>query len=40
MLVPLVDHADGMSVLLTQRTAHLAAHAGQISFPGGKIETA
>jgi 8-oxo-dGTP pyrophosphatase MutT (NUDIX family) len=27
-----------MSVLLTQRTAHLSAHAGQISFPGGRIE--
>ena len=38
VLVPLVDHADGMSVLLTQRTAHLSAHAGQISFPGGRIE--
>ena len=38
VLVPLVDHAGGMSVLLTQRTVHLAAHAGQISFPGGKIE--
>src|SRR5579862_1494642 len=31
VLVPLVDHAHGMSVLLTQRTAHLSAHAGQIS---------
>lgn len=38
VLVPLVDHAEGMSVLLTQRTAHLSAHAGQISFPGGRIE--
>jgi len=38
VLVPLVDHAGGMSVLLTQRTAHLSAHAGQISFPGGSIE--
>src|SRR5215208_2839890 len=38
VLVPLVDHADGISVLLTQRTAHLTAHAGQISFPGGRIE--
>jgi 8-oxo-dGTP pyrophosphatase MutT (NUDIX family) len=38
VLVPLVDHPDGMSVLLTQRTAHLSAHAGQISFPGGRIE--
>lgn len=38
VLVPLIDHADGMAVLLTQRTAHLTAHAGQISFPGGRIE--
>jgi 8-oxo-dGTP pyrophosphatase MutT (NUDIX family) len=38
VLVPLVDHADNMTVLLTQRTAHLTAHAGQISFPGGRIE--
>ena len=38
VLVPLVDHRDGMTVLLTQRTAHLSAHAGQISFPGGRIE--
>ena len=38
MLVPLIDHPDGMSVLLTQRTAHLSAHAGQISFPGGRAE--
>jgi 8-oxo-dGTP pyrophosphatase MutT (NUDIX family) len=38
VLVPLIDHAHGMAVLLTQRTAHLTAHAGQISFPGGRIE--
>ena len=38
VLVPLIDHPDGMSVLLTQRTAHLTAHAGQIAFPGGRIE--
>ena len=38
VLVPLIDHAHGMSILLTQRTAHLSAHAGQISFPGGRIE--
>src|ERR1700747_941723 len=37
VLVPLVDRVDGMSVLLTQRTAHLSAHAGQISFPGGRV---
>src|SRR5437588_9597594 len=40
VLVPLIDHQAGMSVLLTQRTAHLTAHAGQISFPGGRIEEA
>ncbi|MGD9613880.1 MAG: CoA pyrophosphatase [Alphaproteobacteria bacterium] len=43
VLVPLIDHPPGhrhgMTVLLTQRTAHLTAHAGQISFPGGRIET-
>jgi len=38
VLVPLIDHPAGISVLLTQRTPHLSAHAGQISFPGGRIE--
>ena len=38
VLIPLIDHADGMTVLMTQRTAHLTAHAGQISFPGGRFE--
>ncbi|HEY1260399.1 MAG TPA: CoA pyrophosphatase [Stellaceae bacterium] len=38
VLVPLVDRSDGMTVLLTQRTAHLSAHAGQIAFPGGSVE--
>jgi 8-oxo-dGTP pyrophosphatase MutT (NUDIX family) len=38
VLVPLVIRADGVTVLLTKRTAHLAAHAGQISFPGGRVE--
>ncbi len=38
VLVPLVDRPEGMSVLLTQRTAHLSAHAGQIAFPGGRLE--
>ncbi len=37
VLVPLVDRPEGMSVLLTQRTPHLSAHAGQIAFPGGRI---
>ena len=38
VLVPLVTHADGLTVILTQRTDHLNDHAGQISFPGGRIE--
>jgi 8-oxo-dGTP pyrophosphatase MutT (NUDIX family) len=38
VLVPLVDRADHLTVLLTQRTATLPHHAGQISFPGGRIE--
>jgi 8-oxo-dGTP pyrophosphatase MutT (NUDIX family) len=38
VLVPLVDRPEGLTVLLTQRTAHLNAHAGQISFPGGRVE--
>ena len=38
VLVPLVQHGDGLSVLLTQRTAHLPTHAGQIAFPGGKVD--
>ncbi|MEK8049118.1 CoA pyrophosphatase [Ideonella sp. DXS22W] len=38
VLVPLVMRDDGLRVLLTQRTAHLRDHAGQISFPGGRAE--
>ena len=38
VLIPIVDHLDGLSVLLTQRSTHLKNHAGQISFPGGRIE--
>ena len=38
VLVPLVVRASGVHVLLTQRTAHLTDHAGQISFPGGRVE--
>lgn len=38
VLVPLMAHDDGFTVLLTERAADLRAHAGQISFPGGRIE--
>jgi 8-oxo-dGTP pyrophosphatase MutT (NUDIX family) len=37
VLVPIVARPD-LTVLLTQRTDHLTSHAGQISFPGGKVE--
>ena len=40
VLVPLVQRERGLTVLLTQRTAHLYDHAGQISFPGGRVEDA
>ncbi|HJS22492.1 MAG TPA: CoA pyrophosphatase [Steroidobacteraceae bacterium] len=40
VLVPIVDHPGGLTVLLTQRAADLKNHAGQISFPGGRIEAA
>ena len=36
VLVPLVVRSDDLTLLLTQRTAHLHDHAGQISFPGGR----
>lgn len=38
VLVPLVVHPQRMSLLLTRRTAHLHDHAGQISFPGGRVD--
>ena len=37
VLVPIIDHPEP-TVLLTQRAQHLPDHAGQVSFPGGKIE--
>jgi 8-oxo-dGTP pyrophosphatase MutT (NUDIX family) len=40
VLVPIVNRVHGMTVLLTQRTAHLSDHAGQVSFPGGRAEAA
>ena len=38
VLIPLLLKDDGLSVLLTQRTNHLRDHAGQISFPGGRMD--
>lgn len=38
VLIPIVLHDAGQTVLFTQRTAHLRDHAGQVSFPGGRVE--
>ena len=38
VLIPLIEHETGLSVLLTERATQLKNHAGQISFPGGRIE--
>jgi 8-oxo-dGTP pyrophosphatase MutT (NUDIX family) len=38
VLVPLVEHAAGITVLFIQRADNLNRHAGQISFPGGRFE--
>ena len=37
VLVPIIQH-PAPTVLLTQRTDHLNHHAGQVSFPGGRVE--
>lgn len=38
VLVPLLNYSDELRVLLTQRTAHLHDHPGQVSFPGGRAD--
>ncbi len=38
VLIPLIRGADGWSILFTRRSENLAAHSGQISFPGGGVE--
>jgi 8-oxo-dGTP pyrophosphatase MutT (NUDIX family) len=38
VLVPVVDDGDEAKVILTQRTATLRKHSGQIAFPGGAID--
>lgn len=40
VLIPLIHRQAGLHVLLTQRSANLREHAGQVSFPGGRIEPA
>ena len=38
VLVPLVRRSAGLTVLLTRRSGDLKHHAGQVSFPGGRME--
>ncbi|HEX4884781.1 MAG TPA: CoA pyrophosphatase [Casimicrobiaceae bacterium] len=38
VLVPLVNRPEGLTLLLTQRSAALPDHPGQISFPGGRVD--
>jgi 8-oxo-dGTP pyrophosphatase MutT (NUDIX family) len=40
VLIPIINHVDGLTVLFTKRTLHLSKHAGQIAFPGGSVEPA
>lgn len=38
VLVPIVDRGSEATLLLTQRTATLRTHSGQIAFPGGAVD--
>jgi len=38
VLVPIIVHESGPTVLLTRRADHLNSHSGQVAFPGGKVE--
>lgn len=38
VLVPVIDYGDRTQVLLTQRTAKMRTHSGQIAFPGGAVD--
>ena len=38
VLVPIVEHASGPTVLLTRRSDALTRHAGQVAFPGGRCD--
>lgn len=38
VLVPIIAHPEGLTVLFTRRTTQLKAHSGQVSFPGGRAE--
>ncbi|NOX83528.1 MAG: CoA pyrophosphatase [Alphaproteobacteria bacterium] len=38
VLVPIINRPEGATILLTVRSSDMPSHAGQISFPGGKVE--
>lgn len=38
VLIPMIAHDDGVSLLLTLRTSRMRTHAGQIAFPGGRVD--
>ncbi len=38
VLIGIQERSDGPNVVLTQRTGHLKSHAGQVAFPGGKVD--
>lgn len=38
VLIPLIAHPDGLHVLFTERSAGLASHGGEYSFPGGRLD--
>lgn len=38
VLLAMVERESGLHLLFTRRTAHLAQHPGQISFPGGRVD--
>jgi len=39
VLIAIVERSSGLNLLFTRRTEHLAQHPGQISFPGGRVDT-
>ena len=38
VLIPVVDHPEGPTVLLTRRSDTMNSHSGQVAFPGGRLD--